>query len=59
MTMKDMAGMVFGSLVVTERAAMLNQHATELRWLVNRLREARANDRDPAMQVQVVTHAAA
>lgn len=48
-----------GSMGSSERAAMLNQHATELRWLVNRLRETRANDRDPAMQVQVVSHVAA
>lgn len=48
-----------GSMGSSERAAMLNQHATELRWLVSRLREARANDRDPAMRVQVVSHAAA
>ena len=59
LTMLDRAADMEASFGNDEKAAEFEQQATEVRWLVNRLREARANDRDPAMRVQVVSHAAA
>ena len=55
--MLDQAANMEGSMGNGSKAAEIQQQATELRWLLTRLREARANDRDPAMQVQVVSHA--
>ena len=57
LAMLNRAADMEGSFGNAEKAAEFQQQATEVRWLLNRLREARANDRDPAMRVQVVSHA--
>ena len=59
LAMLNRAADMEGSLGNGEKAAEFQQQATEVRWLLSGLREARAKDRDPAVRVQVVSHAAA